>query len=440
MAEDEPGFVRFQREFQVLANLDHPSLIQVMDLGVADGRLYYTTALRDARSLAEILEEEGPFEPSRALDLLLPVGEALELMHRQKIIHRGVSAHSIRVDLEGTRAYLATFELLKIMALPSLTEKGFQAPQAEAAYTPEDHQGEPATAQTDVFLFASVLYHALTGRRLPGPQEVLTGKVRHPFEIDPVSQHSATVPEGLDQCILEGLAEDPEVRPKDMARFLKALKKQKKAFEVQSLSRDIGLKTMATQAVKIQEVRDQAEEEKREAKAQARRLAEGDAGEAFQESSKQVLGELSKQFKLWLEESPRNRYKLGAGVLFAMGLSYGVGQLTQVDSTPALQQYQERKRRTRQAQAKKVSLGEMKTKLLSVAEAAVKEPTDQVNFENRWLVFRRFVKALPKKERNKEFPASVMANLRVAFYRDPGQAAKKLDEYLAQASEVAKKH
>lgn len=428
MGEDEPSYHRFQREFRVLANLDHPALISVLDLGVADGRVYYTTDLRQSRSLRERLEEhKGGLDIDQVLDWLLPVGDALALMHAKGILHRDVSLDSIRVDEVTGRAYLATFAVMKILKLPSLTEKGFKAPTAGAAWSVEQGDDGTEDERTDVFQFAAVLYQCLTGRLLPTTLEVQTGRAQPSAELAPPSELRRGLANHLDGTILEGLAPDPGDRPKSMQRLLAALRRKRKLLEMKNVARSAGLPTAALPVVTREEPAAEAADGEEEP----------ETAEVLAQSSRAAVGEVVEIARDWIQESPRNRNKalgaLAACVLLTLGLQWLTSGGEAYDpGTPGPVNESRRARRP----PPKVDQTSLRQKLTTTVDATIQEPTTPKTFEMRWDVLKGFVKSLPRDVRLQHFPPSVMANLRVGYYRSPEKASRDLDELLAKAAKV----
>ncbi len=405
ITDDEPGFVRFQREFQALAQLDHPALIKVLDLGAFDNRVYYTTGLRDAVDLADRVRElGGRLEPAAALELLLPVGEALSLMHSKGIVHRDVSMSSIRVDKVTGRAYLATFALLKILKLPSLTEKGFRAPQPGAAMTPEASEGWPEDERTDVFLFATVLYQALTGRSLPTPLEVAQGKGGSPFEFAPPSELVPGLSPKLDAALLPALSFKPEGRPATMELFVVELKRALQFLSAKEVARASGLPTQAMRATAAPS----------RGSSRGRTLRTQATGQGADLKSRGGLQGLVGIFAV-----------LVLAVPFALT---GGEEKGGPEIAPAA---------FRQVQVKALDQGAVKKQLEALTKELTVKATEPEDFEARWGVLRAFVKILPEEAKAKDFPSSVMANLRIAFFRDRKEACRKLDELLRRAGEIS---
>lgn len=435
---EDPAYRRFLKEVELLAALDHPALIKVLDVGQHEGRVYYVTEWRDCISLAEHLWNEGQLEPLKAFELLLPVGEALGILHREGFLHRDLSSLSIRYDAANSRAFLADFSLLKDLEGTNLTEKGFQGPASQAAFTPEEMHGDPFDARTDLFLFAAVLYQALTGKRRPTGQEVREKDIKYPFEFRSPGQTIPGFPEALEKVLMSALEVDPELRPSSMDAFLKQAEKALKQYEVKDVARAANRQALEKRAQELDSAREEQEEAEHIARLERARLRDASAQEALQASSKEVLSELAKQGKLWLEEDSKNPKKLGAGVL-ALGLGvFGLQQFMVPTAGPGdLTSLQVRKRSLRRT---KLDPKELATKLLPILQAIDSTPTDPVNFDQRSRPYKRFLRVYTGKEKKQK--VAEFTELSVLFYKDPPAASQKLDAMLRaiapKAEELAK--
>lgn len=416
----DPAYHRFVREFQALAAMDHPHLIKVLDLGSADGRLYYTTDLRDATTLREYLESAGGrLDAEDALELLLPVGDALATLHRKGVLHRDVSLDSIRVDRALNRAYLATFAVMKVLRMPSLTDRGFQAPTPGACYTPEQSEGWKETGKTDIYLLATVLYQALTGRPIPSAREMAEGKGGSPFELEPPSVARTGVPDSLDEPLMDALAFKPDSRPRSLPLFLEGLRRVQKKIQARGVARTTGLPTVGQPAVRVS----------------TRRRKERD----------RPTTEAPDLLKSGVMRDPAIRLKEQRGLVSILAVLVAAGGFAlfsggSADSGPAEvarlgHASRRRKLRRRRSPATRA---EVRDKIQEIAREVNAEPTDRDTFESRWKVLRAFVVSLPRPVRDKHFSPAVMANLQIDYFRDPQAASETLDGLLAKAAQVAR--
>src|SRR4051794_13570024 len=213
----DAGFrARFERESHLAASIDHAGIIPVYEAGDADGLLYIAMRYVDGSDLAQLLRNEGPLEPSRAIELVGQLAEALDAAHARGLVHRDVKPSNALVAREGARehVYLADFGLTKTSGLDSVTASG-QAMGTLAYMAPEVIRGERPGSAADCYALGCVLFECLTGE-LPfaGSNEaaVIYGHLETPSPS--VRDRAATLPAALDRVIARALAKDPAARYK----------------------------------------------------------------------------------------------------------------------------------------------------------------------------------------------------------------------------------
>jgi eukaryotic-like serine/threonine-protein kinase len=163
---------RFQREAQTASSLNHPHILTVHDAGELDGRQYLVTELVDGGTLRDWARTE-PRGWRQVVELLVGVADGLAAAHDAGILHRDVKPENILVAKNGY-AKLADFGLAKLAdgrerdVTRTLTEHGTRPGLAigTVAYmSPEQAEGKPLDAGSDIFSFGVVLYEMLAGRR-----------------------------------------------------------------------------------------------------------------------------------------------------------------------------------------------------------------------------------------------------------------------------------
>ena len=152
---------RFLRESQLAASLDHPSIVPVYDAGETDGLLYIAMACVDGSDLKTLLGEEGRLPLRRALRIVGQVASALDAAHARGLVHRDVKPANILVG-DDDRAYLSDFGVVKELASGGMTRTGTFVGTIEYC-APEQIEGRPVDARTDVYALACVLYECLAG-------------------------------------------------------------------------------------------------------------------------------------------------------------------------------------------------------------------------------------------------------------------------------------
>jgi eukaryotic-like serine/threonine-protein kinase len=211
----DPVFVeRFRREARSAASLSHPNIVAVFDSG-SDAREHYLVMEYVAgQSLAELLADQGRLAPRRAAELGVEVCAALAAAHAQGLVHRDVKPANVLVGAEG-RVKVADFGIVKAAATVTLTGNGTVL--GTAAYlSPEQAQGGPVDARSDLYSLGCVLYELVTGAPPFGsgadssPVAVATRHLHQPPE--PPSARNPQVDASLDAVVLTALAKDPARR------------------------------------------------------------------------------------------------------------------------------------------------------------------------------------------------------------------------------------
>ncbi len=197
---------RFEREAKILAKLEHPRIVRVIDRGEASGRYYLVMGLVDGRPLDKLLVESPP-DGDEAFRIVSDVGEALSHAHRQNVLHRDVKPQNILVDTDG-RASVVDFGIALLKNDGSQHDTVFAGTRAYAA--PEQLRNPSSIdARADQYALAAVYYQLLLGR--PPARS----------SADP-SKESASVSPALGQVIRKALSEDPRERFESVEEFLKA--------------------------------------------------------------------------------------------------------------------------------------------------------------------------------------------------------------------------
>ncbi|HWQ15762.1 MAG TPA: protein kinase [Roseiflexaceae bacterium] len=220
----DPNFrARFQREARTIARLEHRYILPVHDAGEEGGIAYLVMRHTDGGTLSDLIAA-GTLAIERAVTLVAQVAEALAYAHRQGVIHRDVKPANVLISREGD-ALLSDFGIAKIFE-ETLHLTGEGAIVGTPFYmAPEQVQGQPADARTDLYSLGVVLYEALTGRRpfvAETPLAVALMHVHNP--LPPPRQINPAIPEALERVILRALAKSPADRFQTGEELVEALR------------------------------------------------------------------------------------------------------------------------------------------------------------------------------------------------------------------------
>jgi serine/threonine-protein kinase len=218
----DPQFVeRFRMEASHAAGLQHPNIVAVYDRGEWDGSAYIAMEYVEGPTLKEIVRERGALAPELAADVVVQVLRAARFAHKHGIVHRDIKPHNVILDEEG-RTKVTDFGIARAGA-SEMTETG--AVMGTAHYlSPEQAQGRPVDARSDLYSIGVMLYELLTGRVPFDAESPVSIAVRHVSEPPlPPSQVNPNVPPALEAVTLRALAKAPEDRYQDADEFIAAL-------------------------------------------------------------------------------------------------------------------------------------------------------------------------------------------------------------------------
>jgi serine/threonine-protein kinase len=160
LAGDSEFRVRFLRESQLAASLDHPHVIPIYDADEVDGVLYLAMRYVDGPSLQALIREHGALSRADALRIAEQIGGALDAAHAAELIHRDLKPANIL--LADGHAYLCDFGLAKRTSATAVTQAGSFLGTVDYC-SPEQIRGEPLDSRADVYSLGCVLYHCLSG-------------------------------------------------------------------------------------------------------------------------------------------------------------------------------------------------------------------------------------------------------------------------------------
>lgn len=160
----EPSFrERFTAEARILASLNHPGLVTLLDAGILGDRLYLVMALADDSTLSERIAT-GPLDPAEVKTIGIQLAHALAYAHGEDVVHRDVKPSNILLCGDG-RALLADFGIARLVGNTEHHTKTGDAIGSPAYLAPEQVAGEELTPAVDIYSLGLVLLEALTGRR-----------------------------------------------------------------------------------------------------------------------------------------------------------------------------------------------------------------------------------------------------------------------------------
>src|SRR5438874_3397366 len=214
LARDDTFQLRFRREAQNAASLNHPAIVAVYDTGeevapTGETIPYIVMEFVAGRTLKEVLTAEGRLMPRRALEITAEICAALEFSHRHGIIHRDIKPGNVMLTPTG-QVKVMDFGIARALASGATTMTQTSAVIGTAQYlSPEQARGEAVDARSDVYATGCVLYELLTGHPPfvgDNPVSVAYQHVRE--DPRPPSDSNRDVPPDVDAVVLKALAKN----------------------------------------------------------------------------------------------------------------------------------------------------------------------------------------------------------------------------------------
>ena len=221
---DEEFIKRFNIEAQAAASLTHPNIVSVYDVG-NEGNLYYIVMeLVKGKTLKEIIVEDGALSWKWAVKVAMQIASALEMAHRNNIIHRDIKPHNIIITEDGV-AKVTDFGIAKAVSNSTITAFGTTIGSVHY-FSPEHARGGFTDAKSDLYSLGVVMYEMVTGRVPFDADTPVSVALKHmqeqpeePIEVNP------NVPIAINKIIMRALQKDTTLRYQTATEMLTDLRK-----------------------------------------------------------------------------------------------------------------------------------------------------------------------------------------------------------------------
>jgi len=231
LRDDSSIFDRFRTEIEVLRNLNHSSIVKTYEVSEECGRRFYVMEYLSGGSLADMIKKGGALPLHNALDIATSICSALEHAHAAGVIHRDVKPANVLLDERGL-AKLVDFGIAKLTAEDGVTVTR-QVLGTVEYMSPEQASGKQVDARSDIYSLGIVLYEMLTGRVPFTGQSVAAVLKSHQYSIpESPREWNGSIPEWLNQLILDMIEKDPDQRPQSAAAVAERIEIGRTSHEV----------------------------------------------------------------------------------------------------------------------------------------------------------------------------------------------------------------
>lgn len=222
---DEEFIKRFEVEAQSAASITHPNIVSVYDVGV-DGNLYYIVMeLIKGKTLKEIIiEEKGPLPWKWSVNIAIQIASALEIAHKNNIIHRDIKPHNIIITEDGV-AKVTDFGIAKAVSNSTITAFGTTIGSVHY-FSPEHARGGFTDAKSDLYSLGVVMYEMLTGRVPFDADTPVSIALKHMQEEPrPAIEVNPNIPRAVNDVIMKALKKDSTLRYQNATAMLLDLRR-----------------------------------------------------------------------------------------------------------------------------------------------------------------------------------------------------------------------
>ncbi|HFI0237516.1 TPA: Stk1 family PASTA domain-containing Ser/Thr kinase [Streptococcus suis] len=215
---DQIAIQRFQREARAMAELDHPNIVRISDIGEEDGQQYLAMEYVNGLDLKRYIKENAPLSNDVAVRIMGQILLAMRMAHTRGIIHRDLKPQNVILTSNGV-AKVTDFGIAVAFAETSLTQTNSMLGSVHYL-SPEQARGSKATIQSDIYAMGIILFEMLTGRIPYDGDSAVTIALQH-FQkpLPSVRAENANVPQALENVVLKATAKKLNERYKSVAEM-----------------------------------------------------------------------------------------------------------------------------------------------------------------------------------------------------------------------------
>ena len=220
---DEEFIKRFNSEAQAAASLTHPNIVSIYDVA-NDGNIYYIVMeLIKGKTLKEIIDTDGVLSWKWSVNIAIQIAQALEVAHRNNIIHRDIKPHNIIITEDGV-AKVTDFGIAKAVSNSTITAFGATIGSVHY-FSPEHAKGGYTDAKSDIYSLGVVMYEMVTGKVPFDADTPVSIALKHmqeeaeePIKLNP------NIPQSLNDIIMKAMKKEPSERYMSATEMLEDLR------------------------------------------------------------------------------------------------------------------------------------------------------------------------------------------------------------------------
>ena len=219
---DEEFIKRFNAEAQSAARLTHPNIVSVYDVGQEYNIYYIVMELSQGKTLKQIIEEDGHLSWKWAVNIAIQIASALEMAHKNNIIHRDIKPHNIMITEDGV-AKVTDFGIAKAVSNSTITAFGTTLGSVHY-FSPEHARGGYTDSKSDLYSLGVVMYEMVTGKVPFDADTPVSIALKHMQEepVPPIKVNKE-IPFAVNQIILKAMKKDPNERYQNASEMIKDL-------------------------------------------------------------------------------------------------------------------------------------------------------------------------------------------------------------------------
>ena len=259
---DQEFIKRFEAEAQSAASITHPNIVSVYDVG-NEGNLYYIVMeLIQGKTLKEIIVEEGAALPWKwSINIAIQIASALEVAHRNKIVHRDIKPHNIIITEDGV-AKVTDFGIAKAVSNSTITAFGTTIGSVHY-FSPEHARGGFTDSKSDLYSLGVVMYEMLTGKVPFDADTPVSVALKHMQEEPKAPKElNDKIPSSVNEIILKAMRKDTNLRYQSATEMLRDLNNALKNPEGDFVDNKEYQSDMATKKISIKDIQEEANRSK----------------------------------------------------------------------------------------------------------------------------------------------------------------------------------